>query len=364
LVERLDQKAKRKGGYGMRHRFLYLVLLLLVPPLLVAGTVGKASAEKTITLKFACWSPSGGKGFGDNVHWFLDEIEKRTKGQVKFERYFGGTLIPAKEEVGALGKGVADLASVQGAFQKRLSLIDVVELPGLGSRKLPILEKMNQQARVMREISKMKGVADQFDKNNLIFLAVQGGDPQSLISTTPFRTIDDLKGKKIRCLGKPASVLKSLGAVPVALTSSECYESLERGIVEGVVMAVPGITIWKLEEISKYINHLDIFRAGFYFMMNKDSWNGLPENIKHTFLDVAGYESEAFTCFRHVNGWVPAEQKFREAGLEETEFSEADQAKIVEAAKPVWEDWVKKEEKKGLPAREVLNRCLELNGMK
>lgn len=348
----------------MRHRFLYLVLVLLAPALLVAGTTDKALAKKTITLKASCWSPAGGKGFGDNVAWFLDQIEIRTKGQVKFERYFGGTLIPAKEEVGAVGKGVADLASVYAPFQKRLSLFDVVELPGLGNPNLANFAKLQQQAQVMLGLKKMKAVTDQFDKNNLIFLAVQGGDPLPIISTKPVRTVDDLKGMKIRTLGNPAKVMQALGAVPVALTSSECYESIERGIVQGVIMPTPGITIWKLEEVAKYVTYIDLYKSAFYFIMNKDSWNGLPENIRLSFTEVAGYEPDAFTAFRYVNGWVPSEEKFRKAGAEIMEFNKTDKAKVTEAAKPIWEKWVKSQEKKGLPGREVLNRCLELNGMK
>jgi hypothetical protein len=66
-------KGAREREEKMRNRFFYLALVLLAATLFFGGTANIALAEKTITLKFSCWSPAGGKGFADNVDWFLDD---------------------------------------------------------------------------------------------------------------------------------------------------------------------------------------------------------------------------------------------------------------------------------------------------
>ncbi len=320
------------------------------------GLVG-AAAQDTITLKFSAWTVPKG-GFADTCNSYLDRIEKRSNGRVKFERYWSGTLIPAREEVAGIGKGVADIAVVVSAMQKRLSLIDVAALPGLGAT-------LDTQGRILTELAKMKAVKDQFAQHNLVLPAVQGGDPTDLISTTPIASVADLKGKKIRIFGDAAKTLQALGAIPVGLASGETYEALERGIVEGVVSSPAGIFAWKWHECAnaKCYTRLALGCYDFYFMMNKDSWESLPSDIQNVFKKVGEEQVDNFIqIYREWYKEIFA--AYDKMGMQFFELSAEDKKQIREAARPVWKRWLETQKKKGIPGQEVLDRCLELNGIK
>lgn len=337
-----------------KERWTLLAVGIVCLGLLFPSFAGAAD-KGVIKLKFNAWTMSRGP-FAETCMTYLDKIEKRTHGRVKFERFWAGTLIPPKEEVRGVGKGMADLAVVYAPFQTRLSLIDVVELPGLG-------ETLDTLGPIAAKIGEMKAVKQQFDKYNIMLLAVNGGEPAYLISRKPVRTIGDLKGMKIRCVGDAARMMRNLGAVPVALTSSECYQAMQKGITDGIIMPTLGMYIWRLQEVGKYYTRLNAYCGFFYFIMNKDSWKALPEDVKKVFEQASKEQIDTF-----INGYKAAYKKtfadFRKEGVETIDLSAADNKKVTEAGRSLWEKWAKKQEKEGLAGQEVLNRCLELNGLK
>lgn len=337
-----------------KERCTLLVIGIVCLGLLFPAYAGAADKD-VIKLKFSAWTAPRGP-FAKTCSTYLDRIEKRTNGKVKFERYWSGTLVPAKEEVQGIGKGIAEIAVVYAPFQTRLSLIDVVELPGLGAT-------LDKQGPIGAEIGKMKAVKDQFDQYNLLFVSVNGGEPAHLISKKPVRTIDDLKGMKIRCVGDAAKMMQMLGAVPVALTSSECYEAMERGVTDGIIMPTLGMYVWKLHEVGRYYTTLNAYCGFFYFIMNKDSWNALPEDVKKVFEQVGKEQIDNYINI-YKETYAKAFADFDKEGVERIDLSPADRKKITQVSRSLWDGWVKKQEKKGLPGQKVLDKCLELNGIK
>ena len=74
----------------------------------------------------------------------------------------------------------------------------------------------------------------EWDSVHVLFLSATG--PKILYTTkTPVRTLEDMKGLKIRGTGKIADTLKALGASPVPLEMVDVYEALRRGVIDGVM---------------------------------------------------------------------------------------------------------------------------------
>ena len=51
--------------------------------------------------------------------------------------------------------------------------------------------------------------------------------------TKPVRTLEDLKGLKIRGTGRIGDIVKALGATPMPLEIVDMYEALRRGVLDG-----------------------------------------------------------------------------------------------------------------------------------
>ena len=326
---------------------LSLIVAGAMAMMLVLGTLTPARA---ITLKFSNWSIST-QSWGAANNDFLDKIQKRTKNKVTFQRFWLGSLIPARKEVDGIGKGVADIASVFSPFvRSRLSLIDVGMLPATA-------ESVDTfGADLLKLYKRVPAIGKQFEKWNLRFIAMLGGDPAYIISRVPIRKLADLEGKKIRVLGAGARVLKKLGVVPVGLASAECYEALERGTIDGVVMPSVGITMWKLHEAGKYLTHLPIYCNEFYFIMNKDKWNSIPAKLQKQIESVSG---EWAIRNIYAKNWDAGDgAAIKDMGIKPEQllsYSDAEWAKAVEIGQSLWPGYIEKWEAEGKPAQKVFD---------
>lgn len=70
---------------------------------------------------------------------------------------------------------------------------------------------------------------------------------------------------------------------------ADIYDSMSRGVVEGVLISTNNLKDWKIGELVKYCTAS--WKLGsdytFYVVMNKGKWNSLPEDIKKIFNEVS-----------------------------------------------------------------------------
>ena len=72
-----------------------------------------------------------------------------------------------------------------------------------------------------------------------------------IVSTVkkPVRTLEDLKGQKLRTAGRPADILRNVGGTPVAVEMADIYDGLQRGVVDGLIASMEVQKGWKTGEI-------------------------------------------------------------------------------------------------------------------
>ncbi len=101
---------------------------------------------------------------------------------------------------------------------------------------------------------------------------LHGHGPGILHTKKPVKTLDDLKGMKIRCTGMAAKIVTALGGVPVAMPMGETYDALSRAVVDGSMAPQESLQGWKWGEVVKYTieNFGSSYSTGFFVVMNKD----------------------------------------------------------------------------------------------
>lgn len=86
----------------------------------------------------------------------------------------------------------------------------------------------------------------------------------------------DLKGLRMRSEGKlSAQFLKSQGATPVAVDSSEVYTALQRGSLDGAVSGLSSIVSRKWYEVGNYITAIHYVPLVYPVQANRHWWEGL-----------------------------------------------------------------------------------------
>ena len=95
-------------------------------------------------------------------------------------------------------------------------------------------------------------------------------------SRKPIRTLEDLKGLKLRTSGAWAEVANNLGASTVILPGGEVYPALERGVVDAIEWATPGINLGLgFHKVAKYIILPGVHQPGAVLecQFDKALWN-------------------------------------------------------------------------------------------
>ena len=203
-----------------------------------------------------------------------ESISAATGGETTIRVYPGGELGagPVKQYDRVLD-GVADIVYAlpgytASQFQKTL----LVELPGLVPGNKDITKKMWDSIDV---------VGDEFRRTKL--LGLWSSEPAKLLmAEKKIEKLSDLAGLKIRVPSKNTGrVIEAWGATAVSMPITQVYQSLETGVVDGVLVDTSVLTSFKLGEVVKYVTTgMDGSNSLFMLVMNRDSWDGLDADTQ------------------------------------------------------------------------------------
>jgi len=100
------------------------------------------------------------------------------------------------------------------------------------------------------------------------------------------KTVDDLKGLKMRIGGFAGQVLSKLGAVPQQIAGGDIYPALEKGTIDGAEWVGP-YDDQKLgfNKVAPFYYYPGWWEGGalLKFLVNTAKWNELPKNYKAIF---------------------------------------------------------------------------------
>jgi len=98
----------------------------------------------------------------------------------------------------------------------------------------------------------------EFAANGQIYLGTDATPPYNLLTMTPVRTADDLQGLRIRT-GAPlyAGFVAELGGEAAQIPSSELFESLSQGVIDGTFSADHEIIANRLGDVIKYVTEVN-----------------------------------------------------------------------------------------------------------
>ncbi|MBA7592624.1 Solute-binding protein [subsurface metagenome] len=158
---------------------------------------------------------------------------------------------------------------------------------------------------------------------------------------TPVRTLEDLEGLTIRAPGLCGEIIAALGATPVPTPMPEVYEAISKGEIDGEQSNFETLFAFKFAEVVKYETSIwqISFPYPFYVVMNEDSYNNLPDDIRAIFDTLVGeYKERSLLMWNSVD--FLGQAAGLAAGVEFIELSEAEVAKFKAAVAPVIDDYI------------------------
>jgi TRAP-type mannitol/chloroaromatic compound transport system substrate-binding protein len=111
------------------------------------------------------------------------------------------------------------------------------------------------------------------------------------------KSLDELKGLKMRFFGLGAQVMAKLGVSTQLLAGGDIYPALERGVIDATEFSMPTMDMnLGFHQIAKF-NYFPGWHQQVscsHLLMNKKSWDALPEQYK-AMIEVAGRAQISYT---------------------------------------------------------------------
>lgn len=212
-----------------------------------------------------------------------DLVRERSGGSLEIQVYPNAQLGGMRDRNENMRMGTVDMGTSSAGFLSTyLPLVSIFDLPYLYSDKAhemrvfdgPIGNEMNRrlQAEGLR-------VLCYFD----------AGTRQITNNRRPIRTIQDLKGLRLRVPQSQASIegLKFLGAIPTPLPFSETHNILQQQVLDGQENPISLIFHNKLYEVQKYLsltNHQYFIQV---LLISEKTWHKLSERQQKILQDAA-----------------------------------------------------------------------------
>ena len=328
------------------------MLFGMIPLLLLLGLIipGSAAEQEVYKLKAGFWfadTPSIGQG----ANWFMTEVEKRTNGRVKFERFWSNSLVKSTEGPDALKSGIADVVNILPAYYPgKMPLSTVINLPCL-------TEDLWAGGMVIRDLYRMPAMAKELSAFGARYLSTSGAAGYHVLSKRPVRSAADVKGLKLRALGHQAQLLQSLGGVPVNIVAPEVYTAIERGTIDGGIDTPSLVIQYSLHEVAKFYATVPFGNSGIFMAIRQAAWDKLPPDIQKVMQAVNDEHMAVYHRIYQIDGNGESLKKMKAAGVETIPYPAADGKALQKiASTTIWDKWVGKR----VEARAILDRFKEL----
>jgi tripartite ATP-independent transporter DctP family solute receptor len=207
---------------------------------------------------------------------------------------------------------------------------------------MPFLFKNMAHAEKMMDGEIGQDLLDKITANanaNLVALCWMNAGARSIYNTKkPVKSIDDLKGMKIRVIGNPIFIdmMNALGGNGVAMGYDQVFSALQTGVIDGAENNPPSYVFSNHYTAAKYYSlteHLIIPEA---LLFSKKAWSALSADDQGL---IRKFAREAQLEEREL--WNKYEQqameKAKAAGCEIVSI--ADKTPFQNAVKPVWDKY-------------------------
>jgi TRAP-type mannitol/chloroaromatic compound transport system substrate-binding protein len=306
-----------------------------------ALSLASAAVAADYNWTFQTSETAGEPGFNNKKKW-AEEVGKLSGGRIEIEILPIGAVVPHTDTLDAVGAGI-----LQG------HLTD----PSYFSGKDPAFAMMGNLVGAWSDPFELLGFMESGGGNELYaelvepygvhFIGASATEPEAFVSRVAIRTVDDLKGVKLRAPeGMVYEIFSKAGAAPVSLPGSEIFSALDKGVVDAA-----DNTVFATNQSlgMNDIAHFPLY-PGFHSLpmidisMNKAVWDDLPEDLQE--IMTVSVKQFSFNHIYSVRQLDAAAVELAKANpeIEIINWSGDERAKFRRIAQQEWQNWAPKTE--------------------
>jgi len=318
----------------MRHRDILALALAGVAAGMVGIGAHLAHAQNKLVLKSSDVHPLGYPTV-EAVVRMGKKLEAATNGRISIQMFPSMQLGGEKEMIEQAQVGALAMARISvGPMGPLVPELNVFNLPFM-FRDDAHMEKVID-GPIGDEL--LKKLSDH-PTANLIGLAwMNAGTRNVYNSKRPVRTIDDLKGLKIRMMGNPLFIdtMNALGGNGIGMGFDQLINALQTGVVDGAENNYPSYASGQHFRYAKYYSLTGHLMIPEILVFSKKVWNTLSKEDQDLIMKFAKEAQQEQRTLWYAREAESIKQ-VREAGAEIIEIK--DKKPFQEAVKPVWDKY-------------------------
>lgn len=249
---------------SFKKKMLYVLPFALSLPMLVSAQ----------TLKASDTHPAGYPTVVA-VEKMGQKLSDATNGKMKIQMFAGGVLGTETEMVEQTQLGAIQIARIS------LGVVGPI-VPDVNVFNLPYVFRDEAHMRKVIDGPIGQEILDKVSNSNfnLVALGWMDGGTRSLYTKKPVRSINDMKGVKVRVQGNPLMVdtLNAMGGNGISMNTGEVFSALQTGVIDGAENNPPTLDAHNHYQITKYYTQTGHMIIPELLVMSKASFTKLtPE---------------------------------------------------------------------------------------
>lgn len=324
-------------------------ILGAVSALTFLAAASPATAQQT-TLRVGNWLPNHHLIVAGIIRPWAEAIERESNGSVKFD-IMTSALGRPPEYFDFTVNGVIDVGyGVAGHNPGRFTMTQVMDLPFSSPDPWAGSAAAWQTfARYGDRYGEHKGV-------KLVALWVHS-EPYIHMRSEPLKSIDDLKGKKIR-VGSAVTgrIVAALGGSPIQLPPTEAQQAMQSGVADGITFPMESIDFFKITPVIKSVNKVPgglLYTDTFWVAINEAKWNSLSPAQKAAIEKHSGMSVALLSAWAWTSGDALGKTALEKAGVQFSALPDGDVPKMKAALKVLEDEWFTEAKKRNLPGEEI-----------
>ena len=245
-----------------------------------AGSTEEAQAERPesiecdpLTIDFSTVYNETETG-GQIIKHFEEYISNLTGGAITMNIFWGGTLFSDAEALDGVNSGAVNMTAL--GHMPHLATLNYLAFPGFapGGTKAA-LDYFDTLMFKDPETSAL--IQQEAADNGIIYLNVLAGGANAFCTTYEFTDLDSMISGSKSFGNMDAAIFEKLGFQVTSVGPGDCYDALQRGLIDSTQMGLAPMVSMGWEEVASYWALDGTYTAGNMFTANLEWWNGLTD---------------------------------------------------------------------------------------
>jgi TRAP-type C4-dicarboxylate transport system substrate-binding protein len=314
----------------------------------------RTRAGDTVVLRYTAHIPNSHGLYGRVFLPWEELLAERTGGRIVWEHYVDGLLHGALDGFKAIESGITDYTHGYATYQPgSFHLTHGLQLPFLFST--PAIASLVSEELYPRYLK------DEYERMGVYLASCDATTAYDIISKTPIRTPEDIRGLKVRSTGGlMADIVREMGAIPVVIAAAETYTAFQRGIIDVVALGAPDMVAYRLYETGNYYLRIGLTHTVLQYCLNPRTFDGLPDDLKLHLYDTFRLRGQiAHQNYYGSGALETAIDRLVEARVQVVDPMPDEQEAWIDAVRPLEERFIDEQEAQGRPAEAFVREARE-----